>query len=265
MPLFIEELTKSVLESNFVRSEGGAFSAASGLDTSLAVPTTLQASLVARLDRIAHVRAIAQAGAALGREFSYVVLKAVLHVDDSKLAPLVERLVLSELVYQRGAIPSSVYTFKHALVQDAVYETLLRSDRTKLQKRIVDVLENEFPAIAERNPEVLAYHCTEAGIWEKAIGYRLRSARSALDRSAPLESQLQAQRGNALLPKVIDESKRRQFEGCLQVVIGSTLAMTRGLRRLRWRRRYRRRSISLMNPRIAQNPSMLLAVCSNIT
>ena len=125
VPLFIEELTKSVLESNFVRSEGGTFSAASGLDTSLAVPTTLQASLVARLDRIAHVRAIAQAGAALGREFSYVVLKAVLHVDNSELAPLVEQLVLSELVYQRGAIPSSVYTFKHALVQDAVYQTLL--------------------------------------------------------------------------------------------------------------------------------------------
>ena len=228
VPLFIEEMTKSVLESGLARGIGNVLDAAADPFPALAVPATLQASLVARLDRIAHVRAVAQAGAALGREFSYVVLRAVLELGDVELSPLVERLVASELVYQRGAVPDSVYIFKHALVQDAVYETLLKRERTKLQKRIVEVLENEFPAIAERNPDVLAYHCTEAGLWEKASGYRLRSARSALDRSAPLEAQLQIEKGVKLLSKLADDSVRRQLEGRFQVMTGSTLAMTKG-------------------------------------
>jgi DNA-binding winged helix-turn-helix (wHTH) protein/tetratricopeptide (TPR) repeat protein len=228
MPLFIEEMTKSVLESHLLDGDSAFVGAGSGGVQTLAVPATLQASLVARLDRIAPVRAVAQAGAALGREFSYATLKAVLGLDDSELVPLVERLVISGLVHQRGAVPDCVYTFKHALVQDAVYETLLKSQRIELQKRVVAVLEEEFPAIAERNPDVLAHHCAEARLWEKAIAYRLRSARSALDHSAPLEAQLQTEIGAHLLPKVKEETVCRQLEGCLQTVTGNTLAMTKG-------------------------------------
>ena len=227
VPLFIEEMTKSVLESS-AREGGDVAAAAAHALQAPAVPATLQASLVARLDRIAPVRAVAQAGAALGRDFSYPVLKAVVRLDDAELVPLIERLVASELVYQRGAPPDSVYVFKHALVQDAVYETLLKSQRTDLQKRVVAVLEDEFPAIAERNPDVLAHHCEEARLWEKAIGYRLRSARAALDHSAPMEAQFQIDIGVHLLSKITDESARQQFEGSLQVVTGRTLAMTKG-------------------------------------
>jgi class 3 adenylate cyclase/tetratricopeptide (TPR) repeat protein len=228
VPLFIEEMTKSVLESGILREEDGAFVAAADALPALAVPATLQASLVARLDRIAHVRAVGQTGAALGRDFAYAVLKAVLKLPDSELAPLLEQLVASELVHQRGTVPDALYTFKHALVQDAVYETLLKSQRIQLQGRIVVVLENEFPATVERNPDVLAYHCTEAGLWEKAIEYWLRSARMALDRSAAVEAQSQVEKGANLLRKLPENATRQQFEGCLQVVVGSTSAMTKG-------------------------------------
>ena len=164
VPLFIEEMTKSILESGALRVEGAALVATAGAMPILTVPETLQASLVARLDRIGHVRTVGQTGAALGREFAYSVLRAVLALQDAQLAPLLEQLVASELVHQRGTIPDALYTFKHALVQEAVYETLLKSQRTQLQARIVEVFENEFSEMRERNPDVLAYHCTEAAL-----------------------------------------------------------------------------------------------------
>jgi DNA-binding winged helix-turn-helix (wHTH) protein/tetratricopeptide (TPR) repeat protein len=226
IPLFIEEMTKSVLESGLPREEG-AFTTGDPLPV-LAVPATLQASLVARLDRIAHVRVIGQTGAALGREFTYAILKAVLRLQDSELGPLLDQLVASEIVHQRGGVPDALYVFKHVLVQDAIYETLLRAQRTQLQGRIVEVLENEFAATVERNPDILAYHCAEAGLWQKAIEYHLRSARMALDRSAPVEAQSQIEKGAEHLRKLEENSTRQQFDGCLQVVVGSTLVMTKG-------------------------------------
>ena len=228
VPLFIEEMTKSILESGALRVEGAALVATAGAMPILTVPETLQASLVARLDRIGHVRTVGQTGAALGREFAYSVLRAVLALQDAQLAPLLEQLVASELVHQRGTIPDALYTFKHALVQEAVYETLLKSQRTQLQARIVEVFENEFSEMRERNPDVLAYHCTEAALWEKAIDYRLRASSTALDRSAAAEAYAQVEMGMCLLPKVTENSRREQLEGCLQVALGSTFIMTRG-------------------------------------
>jgi DNA-binding winged helix-turn-helix (wHTH) protein/class 3 adenylate cyclase/tetratricopeptide (TPR) repeat protein len=228
VPLFIEELTKSVLESGVLREEDGAWAAATEAMPTLGVPETLEASLVARLDRIRHVRRVGQTGAALGREFGYSVLKAILNLQDTELAPLLEQLVASELVQQRGAVPDAVYTFKHALVQDAVYATLLRSERAQLQARIVDVIENEFPETRERNPDVLAYHCSEAALWEKAIDYRLRASSMALDRSAAVEAQAQVEMGISVLPKIATSARRQQLEGRLQVALGSTFIMTRG-------------------------------------
>jgi DNA-binding winged helix-turn-helix (wHTH) protein/class 3 adenylate cyclase/tetratricopeptide (TPR) repeat protein len=228
IPLFIEEMTKSVLESGVLREKNGALVATKEAMPTLAVPETLQASLVARLDRIGHVRTVGQTGAALGREFTYAVLQAVLKLPDAELEPLLQRLVASELVQQRGAVPDAVYVFKHALVQDAVYATLLKSERAQLQARIVDVFESEFPETRERNPDVLAYHCTEAGLWEKAIEYRLSASGMALGRSAAVEAQAQVQMGMSLLPKVEESETRQQLEGRLQVALGSTFIMTRG-------------------------------------
>ena len=227
VPLFIEEVTKSVLESDFLREENGAYVLAESLPH-LAVPTTLQASLVARLDRLAPLRAVVQAGAAFGREFAYPLIRAVCDLGDAELEPLLNQLVASELVQQRGAVPHAVYTFKHALVQDAAYGTMLKSQRVEIHARIVETFERQFPEMLERNPDVLAYHCAEAGAFGKAIDYWLKSARMALGRSAGIEAQAQLEKAVTLLPEITEQASRRQFEGRIQVELGSTFIMTKG-------------------------------------
>jgi class 3 adenylate cyclase len=227
VPLFIEEMTKSVLESDILREENGSYVLAESLPP-LAVPTTLQASLVARLDRLASLRAVVQAGAAFGREFAYTSIRAVCDLGDAELEPLLRQLVASELVHQRGAVPHAVYTFKHALVQDAAYGTMLKSQRVAIHARIVETFERQFPEMLERNPDVLAYHCSEAGAFGKAIDYWLKSTRMSLDRSAGIEAEAQLEKAVALLPNITDQESRRQFEGRIQVELGSTFIMTKG-------------------------------------
>ena len=227
VPLFIEEVTKSVLESGILREEDGAYVLAGPLPV-LAVPSTLQASLIARLDRLAPVRALVQTSAALGREFSYAVLKAVTSLPDGELEALLAQLVASELVQQRGVAPHAAYIFKHALVQDAAYETMLKSQRARIHGRIVDVFEHEFPEIPERHPDVLAYHCKEAGLAEKAIDFSIKAARMALERSAGVEAQAQVERAMALLPRITAGATRQQLEGRLQFALGDALTMTKG-------------------------------------
>lgn len=227
VPLFIEEVTKSVLESGVVREEEGAYLLAGSLPP-LAVPATLQASLVARLDRLASLRAVIQAGAALGREFAYLPLRGVCNLADAELDPLLKRLVASELVHQRGVAPQALYTFKHALVQDAAYSTMLKGQRVQMHARIVETFERELPETVKRNPDVLAHHCTEAGNFGKAIDYWLKSARMSLDRSASSEAQAQLEKALALLQCVTDEAARQQFEARIQVALGDTFVMTRG-------------------------------------
>jgi DNA-binding winged helix-turn-helix (wHTH) protein/tetratricopeptide (TPR) repeat protein len=227
IPLFIEEVTKSVLESGVLREESGNYVLPGSLPV-LAVPATLQASLVARLDRLSSWRAVLQAGAALGREFTFALLRAVCDLSDSELESSLQQLVASELVHQRGVIPHALYTFKHALVQDAAYETMLKSHRVQVHTRIVDVLEHEFEELQSRNPDVLAYHCTEAQLYEKAIEYWLRSTRMALDRSAGAEARAQIEKAKALLTTVTDPALCRQLEGRVHVALGDTLVMTQG-------------------------------------
>ena len=227
VPLFIEEMTKSVLESGVLREKNGTYILAASSPI-LTTPTTLQASLVARLDRLPSLRTVVQAGAALGREFTYVLLRAVCDLPDPELERALAQLVISELVHQRGVIPHALYKFKHALVQDAAYETMLKSQRVQMHARIVDVFEREFPELPSRNPDVLAYHCTEAGLYDKAIEYWLRSTRMALDRSAGVEARAQVEKTMALLPKVAERAMRRQLEGRVQVALGDALIMTRG-------------------------------------
>jgi tetratricopeptide (TPR) repeat protein len=227
VPLFIEEMTKSVLESEILREENGGYVLAETLPL-LAVPTTLQASLVARLDRLTSLRAVVQAGAAFGREFAYTSIRAVCNLSDAKLEPLLRQLVASELVHQRGVVPHAVYTFKHALVQDAAYGTMLKSQRVQIHARIVETFERQSPEMLERNPDVLAYHCTEAGTFGKAIDYWLKSARMALGRSAGIEAQAQLEKAVTLLQNITDAVTRQQFEARIQVELGNTFVMTKG-------------------------------------
>jgi class 3 adenylate cyclase/predicted ATPase len=227
VPLFVEELTKSVLESGLLREEADRYV----LDRALApfaIPTTLHDSLVARLDRLAPVRPVAQTGAAIGREFSYALLHAVSRLDENELQAALARLVASELVFQRGPPPDAVYSFKHALVQDAAHETLLRSKRRELHARIAAVLEERFPEVADQQPELLAHHYTEAGSIEQAVVYWGKAGRQSAARSAMIEAEAQLRRGLLLISDLPDSPERKQRELDLQVTLASALMESKG-------------------------------------
>jgi len=163
VPLFVEELTKAVVESGILTDMGDCYTTV-GPVPALAIPASLQASLLARLDRLAPVRDVAQIGAALGRQFSHELIGAVAAMPQPKLDDALSQLVGAELIYRRGTPPDAEYTFKHALVQDAAYSTLLRSRRQQLHARIAATLEDQFPEIVAAQPALLARHCGEAGL-----------------------------------------------------------------------------------------------------
>jgi class 3 adenylate cyclase/tetratricopeptide (TPR) repeat protein len=227
VPLFIEELTKAVVESGVLTDAGDSF-AVMGPVLPLAIPTSLQASLLARLDRLAPVREVAQIAAALGRQFSHELISAVAAMPQPQLDDALAQLVRAELIFQRGSPPDAEYTFKHALVQDAAYSTLLRSRRQQLHGRITAALEGGFPEIVERQPEQLARHCVEAGLAEKAVGYWLKAGRQAMARSAMTEAVAQLQKGLDVLACRPDGPWRRQQELDLQIALGPALAATKG-------------------------------------
>ncbi len=194
VPLFVEELTKAVVESGLLTDAGDRYTAA-GPVTPLAIPASLQASLLARLDRLAPVREVAQIGAALGRQFSHELIGAVAPQPQPQLDDALAQLVSAELIYRRGTPPDAEYSFKHALVQDAAYSTLLRSRRQQLHARIAAALEGRFPDIVAAQPALLAHHCTEAGLTEKAVQFWLAAGRLAWGRSAIAEAVALLQRG----------------------------------------------------------------------
>jgi predicted ATPase len=163
VPLFVEELLKMVVESGLVREEADCYVLAGPLPP-LAIPATLQDSLMARLDRLAPVKEVAQLGAVLGRSFPYDLIRAVSPLDEEALQRGLAQLVEAELLYQRGHLPEAQYLFKHALIQDAAYQSLLKSTRQQYHQRIAQVLEERFPETAATQPELLAYHYTEAGL-----------------------------------------------------------------------------------------------------
>jgi predicted ATPase len=187
IPLFIEELTKTVLESGLLQEQNGNYVLERPLPA-LAIPTTLHASLMARLDRLAPVREVAQIGAVAGREFHYELINAVAGLPGEKLEEALGQLVRSELIFRRGEIPHAVYTFKHTLVRDAAYAGLLKSRRVYLHAAIASALEQRFPEIVQTQPETLAHHLTEAGLIEQAIRYWLEAGKNAALRSANLEA-----------------------------------------------------------------------------
>jgi predicted ATPase len=227
VPLFIEEMTKMLLESGVLYDTDGHYELA-GPVSSLAIPTTLQDSLMARLDRLGTAKRVAQLGATIGRRFSYALLNAVSPLDEETLQRELGRLVSSELVYQRGIGLQATYSFKHALIRDAAYESLLKSTRQQVHQHIAQVLAERFPGIAETQPELLAHHYTEADLYEQAIAYWQRAGQRASARSAYREAISHLTTGLGLLSTLPATSERAQHELTLQVTLGPALIALKG-------------------------------------
>ena len=227
IPLFVEELVKTILDAGLVREEAERYVLRAPLPP-LAIPATLQDALTARLDRLAPVKEVAQLGAVLGREFAYALLRAVAPMDEPTLQQGLAQLVAAELLYQHGILPQATYLFKHALVQDAAYQALLRSTRQQYHARIAHVLEAQFPATATTQPELLAHHYTEAGLTAQAIPYWQQAGQRALERSANLEAVSHCTTGIELLKTLPETPARTQQSLTLYIALGTALLMTKG-------------------------------------
>jgi predicted ATPase/class 3 adenylate cyclase len=220
VPLFVEELTKTVLESGLLADVGDHYELSGPLPP-LAIPTTLHDSLMARLDRLAPVKEVAQIGAVIGREFSHELLAAVAPMSANLLDDALEQLVNSELVFRRGVPPEATYSFKHALVQDAAYQSLLKSKRQQVHTRIAHVLEERFAETAATQPELLAYHLAEARQIERAIDYWLKAGERAAERSANLEAIRHLTHGLEALGTLPECAARDRRELAFQIAIGT--------------------------------------------
>jgi class 3 adenylate cyclase/predicted ATPase/ABC-type transport system involved in cytochrome c biogenesis ATPase subunit len=226
-PLFVEELTKAVLEAGILIEDADGYRLDGPLPP-LAIPETLQDSLMARLDRLAPVREIGQIGAAIGREFSYSLARALVGRDEGALKHGLAQLEQAGLVFRRGEPPDAVYSFKHVLVRDAAYESLLRSRRQQLHGQIARALEQSFADIVASQPEIVAHHFTEAGLVEPAIDYWLKAGQQAARRSANTEALNHLARGLELLPNIDDPMLRNKSELLLQTSLGHSLRSIKG-------------------------------------
>jgi class 3 adenylate cyclase len=235
VPLFVEELTKTVLESGLLQKHEDYYELTGPLPP-LAIPATLQDALMARLDRLAEGKAVAQLGAVLGRTFAYELLQAVAPLDELALWRDLVQLVQAEVLYQRGVPPQATYTFKHALVQDAAYQSLLRSTRQQYHQRTAQVMVERFPDLAETQPELLAQHYTAAGLGAQAIPYWLRAGQCAIERSANVEAISHLTRGLELLKALPDTIERAWQELELQIALGPALMATKGWGSRKWSR-----------------------------
>ncbi|MBB4366159.1 class 3 adenylate cyclase/predicted ATPase/energy-coupling factor transporter ATP-binding protein EcfA2 [Bradyrhizobium sp. CIR48] len=226
VPLFVEELTKAVLETS---NEGIPRAISFAPLPGLAVPATLHASLMARLDRVGPIaKEVAQIGAAIGREFSYDLLAAVVQRCDNELQAALDRLINAELMFGRGEPPDANFLFKHALIQDAAYGTLLRSQRRELHARIVDALEERLYKGIQERPEILAHHCTHAGLIEKAVSYWQEAGERSKARSAMTEAIAQMRKALDLLSHLPDTAGRQGIEADLQLALGGALIAAKG-------------------------------------
>ena len=224
VPLFIEELTKTVLEASVVEGQNGHGVA----ESTAAIPATLQDSLMARLDRLESAKEIAQIGACIGREFSYPLIAAVVRRDHSGLDDALTRLVDAELLYRYGRPPDATYSFKHALVQETAYQSLLKSSRQPIHGRIADALQTQFVEIVEAEPELLAHHYTEAGRIKQAISCWQEAGRRAVQRSANVEAIGHFTKALDVLRTLSDSLERNQQELRVQVALAVPLAATTG-------------------------------------
>ena len=226
IPLFVEEMTKAVLEAG--GAEAALRAAAAIPSPSVAVPASLHASLMARLDRLGSAKEIAQIGAAIGREFSHALLAAVAGKPESELQSALDRLVAAGLLFRQGVPPHATYLFKHALIQDAAYGTLLREPRRALHARVADLLERQFPEVAENQPELLARHSTEAGLIEKAASLWGKAGQRSLARSALIEAVEQLTRALDQIGTLPGTPTLRREQIKLQVALITPLIHVKG-------------------------------------
>jgi class 3 adenylate cyclase/predicted ATPase/DNA-binding winged helix-turn-helix (wHTH) protein len=227
VPLFIEELTKLVLESGLVTEREAQYELVGPL-SQLTIPMTLHDSLMARLDRLGKVKQVAQLGATLGREFSYALLQAVLPLEEVALQHGLSQLVEAELLYRRGLPPRASYVFKHALIQEAAYQSLLKGTRRQYHQQIAQVLEARFPKTVATQPELLAHHYTEAGLSAQAIPYWQRAGQQAIEHSANLEAINHLTKGLEVLKTRPDTRERVQQELDIQITLGQAFMTVKG-------------------------------------
>jgi predicted ATPase len=226
VPLYVEELTKAILGSGVLEARGDAY-VLTGALAQLHIPETLQDSLMARLDRAPRLREVAQLGSVLGREFAYDMISALAGIEEEMLQSGLGQLVVDELLYQRGRPPRSRYLFKHALIQDAAYQSLLKRTRQQYHERVAKLLEDRFPEVASTQPELVAHHYTEANCPAPAIAYWLRAGATAASKSANLEAIEQFRRGLALVEALSDMRERAERELDLQMALGPALFATK--------------------------------------
>ncbi len=227
VPLFVEELIKMLLESELLVERDQEYELAGPLPP-LAIPATLQDSLMARLDRLGPTKEVVQLGAVLGREFSHEMLEAISSQVGETLERALDRLVSAELLYRRGAPPEATYTFKHSMIQDTAYQSLLKSARQKFHARIAEVLEKRFPEGVESAPEMIARHYDEAGLAEPAIAHYQRAGERAEERSANQEAIVQLGRALELLGKLPETPERNRRELEIQMAMAASLSAARG-------------------------------------
>ncbi|HEY7491627.1 MAG TPA: adenylate cyclase, partial [Candidatus Tectomicrobia bacterium] len=227
VPLFVEEMTKTVLESGLLQEREDRYELMGSVPM-LAIPTTLHDALLARLDRLGAAKGVAQLGATIGRQFAYELLQAVSPLDEAALQHELGRLVEEELLYQRGVPPHATYTFKHALIQDAAYHALLKRTQQQYHQQIAQVLETQFPETVETQPELVAQHYTAAGCVEQAVGYWQRAGQQASDRSANLEAISHFTTGIELLKTLPETPGHTQHALTLYIALGAALLMTKG-------------------------------------
>jgi predicted ATPase len=227
VPLFLEELTKTVLEAGLLHEREDRFELRGSLPVHT-IPASLHDSLLARLDRLAPVKDVAQLAACLGRDFEHAILAAVSPLPEAELVAALDRLLASELIFRRGAPPEATYSFKHSLVRDTAYESLLRSNRQHLHGHIARVLEQRFPEMAEGQPEILAYHFSEAGLCEPAISYWHKAGQRALWRGGNREAVEHFGRAIDLLRSVSETRDRDALELKIRTQLGPALSLIKG-------------------------------------
>ena len=226
VPLYVEELTEAILGSGVLEARADIY-VLTGALAQLHIPETLQDSLMARLDRAPRLREVAQLGSVLGREFAYDMISALAGIEEEALQSGLGQLVIDELLYQRGRPPRSRYLFKHALIQDAAYQSLLKRTRQQYHQQVAKLLEDRFPELASTQPELVAHHYTEANCPAPAIAYWHKAGAAAARRSANLEAVDQYRRGLVLVEALSDTRERAERELDLQMALGPALVATK--------------------------------------
>ncbi len=254
VPLFVEELTKMIMESGFLVEKPDEFELTKSM-ASLEIPSTLQDSLLARLDRLSDVKDVAQMGAVLGREFSFRMLNAVLPRKAGQLEQSIDQLVAAEIFQRQSGSQATEYQFKHALIQETAYESLLKRRRQQLHHRVANVLEHQFVPITETQPEILAHHYTEAAQPLQAIPIWLKAGQLASKKNASAETIAHLEKGIDLLPHIEAETERNDFELEFRLILGGTFLASHGFTHIKVKETFdRARAIaenSSISPKLA--------------